>query len=471
MSINIHFVKNIIASLALVTMGLTATYGESPIDNSEQVARTILADTIAMRTVEGHKMVPTMATYLVDKFKSAGFDDKDIQIIPHGNTAMLVVRYRGNGLSGKKPILFSAHMDVVEAIPEDWERDPYTLIEEDGYFFGRGIADNKFGIAVLTSTFMRLKSEGYMPSRDLIIGFSGDEETLMETAEALSTTYRDLIDAEFAFVADGGGGLLAEGDGTAISFTVDIGEKMYVSYDVTAKNPGGHSSLPRKDNAIYDLARALLKIDDYSFPVIQSELTKSYFAQSASFFKGEEGAAMTAFSKDPTDQEAIKILRSKPEHAALMGTNCVSTMLRGGHAENALPQSATATINCRVFPGVGSEATLNTLKAVVANDALEWKVIYKPIESDASPMRKDVLGALTNAVRAQHPNLPIIAHMSTGATDALYFRAVGIPSYTFSGIFQKASDEFSHGLNERVATKNLPNALKMWDSVIRELSQ
>ena len=462
--------KNVIAGLVLTTVGLTAANAQNGVEKSEQVARTILADTIAMRTVSGYKMVPTMAKYLAAKFKSAGFDDKDIRIIPQGDTAMLVVRYHGNGSSGKKPILFSAHMDVVDALPADWQRDPYTLIEEDGYFFGRGIADNKFGIAMLTSTFMRLKSEGYMPSRDLIIAFSGDEETEMKTTEALSTTYRDLIDAEYALVADGGGGLLAE-DGTAISFTVDHAEKTYVSFNVTAKNPGGHSSLPRKDNAIYDLARALIKIDDYAFPVLQSELTKSYFSQSAPLFSGEEAAAMAAFAKDPTDQEAIKILRAKPEHAGTTGTTCVATLLRGGHAENALPQSATATVNCRIFPGVGAQATLNSLKAVVANDALEWSVVYKPVESDASPMRKDVLGALANAVRVEYPNIPVVPHMASGASDGLYFRAVGIPSYTFSGIFQKASDEFAHGLNERIATNNLPNALKMWDSLIRELSQ
>jgi len=360
-------------------------------------------------------------------------------------------------------------MDVVEAFAKDWERDPFTLIEEDGFYFGRGVADNKFAIAVLTATFMRLKSENYTPSRDLILAFSGDEETLMATTNALSTTYRHLIDAEYALVADGGGGQLDQ-NGNAFSFTVDSAEKTYASFELTSRNPGGHSSLPREDNAINDLARALVKIDDFDFPVLHSELTRSYFRQSALLVGGEIGSAMAIFADDPTNKGAIKLLRSKPEYIGSTGTTCVTTKLEGGHAENALPQSATATINCRIFPGVGVENTLDTLKSVVGNSELEWKVLDSPLESDASPIRDDVFEAITKAVQAHYPALPIIPHMASGASDALYFRAAEIPSYTFSGIFIKSTDEFSHGLNERVPVATLPFALEMWYGLLKDLA-
>ncbi len=430
----------------------------------------LLRKTVSMRTAVGFDLVPELASYLAGEFKAAGFDQSDIHLLQVEKTAALVVRYRGDGRSGKKPILLSAHMDVVDALPKDWQRDPFTLIEENGYFFGRGSSDNKFGLSVLSATLMRLKAEGFVPSRDIILALSGDEESVMLTARKLATDYRDLIDAEFALVADGGGGLLDE-EGKAVSFSVDSAEKTYATFEMTARNQGGHSSLPRADNAIKDLALALDNIFGYEFPVQDSELTRSFFAQTAPLVGGELGDAMKRFSENPHDRAAVKILRNYPSYVGSTGTTCVPTMLSGGHAENALPQSATATINCRIFPGEGVAKTLAALKVVVANDAIDWKTLDEPLESDASPMRKDVFTAIENAVHLSYPDLPIIPHMASGASDALHFRAVGIPSYTFSGIFMKASDEFAHGLNERVPTATLPVAMKMWHSILKELAQ
>lgn len=458
------------ALLLFYQLGFAANATQTEASAFQEKAIDMLRYSISVRTVEGYGLVPTLAQYYVAQFQDAGFAPEDIKLLPVGETAALVLRYKGDGSANKKPIMLSAHLDVVEALPEDWQRDPYTLIEENGYYFGRGVSDNKFGVTMLATTLMRLKAEKFIPSRDIILVLSGDEETLMASTIALSHKYRDLIDAEYALVADGGGGQLNE-KGQATSFMVDSAEKTYASFTVTARNPGGHSSLPRKDNAIRDLADALSKIFAYPFPVQATELTRSYFSQTAPLVGGELGEAMTTFANDPANKKAIAILRSYPEYAGSTGTTCVPTLLTGGHAENALPQSATATINCRIFPGIGVKNTLTQLKKVVANDKLEWTVLDDPIESDASPVRKDVFAAIANGVHASYPGLPIIPHMASGASDAMHFRAVGIPSYTFSGIFIKASDEFAHGLNERVPVATVPVALKMWYSILKELTE
>ncbi|MEQ9465716.1 MAG: M20/M25/M40 family metallo-hydrolase [Haliea sp.] len=462
--------------LGMILVGLVATAAAAQEAQLEQeavpfhrMAFEILRDTIPMRTVAGAGEVPRFASFLEQRLLDGGFAREDVMVIPHADTAALVVRYRGDQRSGKKPILLSAHLDVVDAYPEDWERDPFTLIEENGFYFGRGVADNKFDVAVLTATFLRLKSEGFVPSRDLLIAFTGDEETEMATAQLLTGQYRELIDAEFAFVVDGGGGQLDE-NGNPFSFVVTTAEKTYATFTVTARNPGGHSSLPRRDNAIYDLAHALRKLQSHEFPVRATELTRSFFTRSAPLVGGELGAAMRAFADDPDDPAAVALLRDHPEYAGTTGTTCVATMLSAGHAENALPQSATATINCRIFPGIGIEETLEELKAVVADDGLSWSILDNPIASDPSPLREDLFAAIERAVHIDYPGVPIVPTMASGASDALHFRAAGIPSYTFTGIFLKPEDEFAHGLNERVTVFSLPNSLTLWHALLTDLA-
>ncbi|BFT30567.1 M20/M25/M40 family metallo-hydrolase [Alteromonas sp. D210916BOD_24] len=461
--------KNLLA-VALATVSINATAATNNTVPFQDKALELLRTSVAMRTAPGFGKVPEMANWLANEFKAGGFDEQDIHIIPVEDTVALVVRYRGDPISGKKPILLSAHMDVVDALPEDWERDPFTLIEENGYFYGRGTSDDKFPISVMSATLLRLKAEGYVPNRDIILALTGDEETLMLTTQALVEKHRHLIDAEFAIVADGGGGQLDEA-GNPVSFMIDSAEKTYASFEVKAVNPGGHSSLPRSDNAIKDLMSALQNIFNYEFPVAHSSITRSYFEQIAPMIGGELGTAMKQFAEDPNDKKALAVLRSYPEYVGSTGTTCIPTMLRAGHADNALPQSAVATVNCRIFPGEGIAKTLATLKKVAANDKLEWRIYDGQKESDASPIREDVFGAVSKSIHSVYPLLPIIPHMASGASDAMHFRSAGIPSYTFTGIFMKASDEYAHGLNERVPVAALPFAMNMWYSILTDLTQ
>lgn len=436
----------------------------------EELAHQIFKDSISMRTVIGYGQMPKFANYLKDHFIEGGFEEGDITMIPHEETMALIVRFRGDDRLGKNPILISSHMDVVEALPEDWQRDPYTLIEEDGFFFGRGTEDTKLSVATVTATLIRLKSEGFVPGRDIILALSGDEETTMATTSLMATKYRDLIDADFAIIADGGGGLLNE-DGTPQSFVVDGAEKTYATYEVTARNAGGHSSRPRKDNAIYDITKALNKLEAYDFPVMYSDLTLAFFERSAPMVGGDIGAAMKSFSENPDDLEAVTKLRDYPEFRGIIGTTCVATMLKAGHADNALPQSATATINCRIYPGVGVENTQRQLKQVIGDDTLEWVTLDSgTIESPSSPMRDDIFAAIERAVRSEHDDIPIIPHMSLGATDGSHFRAAGIPSYAFTGIYIKPSDIYSHGLNERVPLESLPSSMRFWHNLLTDLT-
>ncbi|MEZ5756949.1 MAG: M20/M25/M40 family metallo-hydrolase [Emcibacteraceae bacterium] len=357
---------------------------------------------------------------------------------------------------------------MVEAFRQDWERDPFTMIEEGDMYFGRGTLDTKLNVAAIVATFLRLKSEGFVPSRDIIMVLSGDEETSMATTKIITSDYRDQIDAEFAIVADGGGGALDE-NGKAFSFTVTHSEKTFASIEVTAHNPGGHSSRPRKDNAIYDISQAMINLSKYEFPVIQSELTKTYFEKTANLVTDPKiSKAMADFAKNKNDKEAVATLRSYPQYIGATGTTCVATMLRGGHADNALPQSATATVNCRIFPGISEEETINQLKAVMKNDKLDWKVINTVEAAPESPLNEEVLSAVERAIHVEFPDIPIVPAMALGASDGKHFRSAGIPSYALTGIFIKASDGFSHGLNERVPKDNLERSMRIWHQLFSE---
>lgn len=457
----------------LLMVGVVGAFSFSHISNAEEpfqnVAYNIFKDSIAMRTVVGEgNETPKFAAYLADRFKKAGFEDDDITIIPHEDTAAFIVKFRGDGRSGKKPILLSSHMDVVEAFREDWERDPFKLIEEDDMYFGRGTLDTKLNVAVMTATLLRLKSEGFVPSRDIIFVLSGDEETSMATTKIMAKDYRDYIDAEFAIIADGGGGTLDEA-GKAFSYTVNHSEKTFASIEVTARNPGGHSSRPRKDNAIYDLSQAMVNLSKYEFPVLQSELTQAYFEKTANLVTDPKIAkGMADFARNKNDMDAVAVLRSYPQYIGATGTTCIPTLLKGGHADNALPQSATATINCRIFPGISFEDTIAQLKAVANNDELEWRVVNTVEAAPESPLNQEVLGAVERAVHAEFPDIPIVPAMALGASDGKHFRSAGIPSYALTGIFIKSSDGFSHGLNERVPQDNLERSMRIWHQLLSE---
>ena len=429
---------------------------------------------IGYRTAEGHGQVPAMASWLAEQFRAGGFPADDVHVLPFTSPdgeekAGLVVRYRGDGSSGQRPILFMAHMDIVDALPQDWERDPFTLIEEDGYFFGRGTTDNKMGVTMLTTTFLRMKSEGFVPTRDLILSFTGDEETGMLSAQRMVSVHRDLTDAEFALNSDGGGGALSA-EGNPVSFAVQTSEKTYATFELTVTNPGGHSSTPRTDNAIYQLAGALRNIEAYRFPVMVNDATRLYFRMMSELVPGEVGEAMARLADDPTDEAAADVLWKEPEQVGITRTTCVATMLRGGHAENALPQNATATVNCRIFPGVEVSDVQATLEEVAATPTLTIAVLDDPKASPSSPIRDDVMNAVTRAVEARYPGTPVIPYMAPYGTDGLHVRAGGIPTYGVSGMFMRDADQFAHGLNERVTVKEFFSALEHWRMIVEELA-
>ena len=412
---------------------------------------------------------PMVAKYLADQLIAGGLPEEDVQIVPKGDFASLIATYRGDGSSGKKPILLLAHMDVVEALAEDWVRPPFELTEDEVNFYARGTIDNKFGVAQLTSTFIRLKQEGFVPNRDLIIVFTGDEESGMTTTRMMAYETPELIEAEFALNSDAGGGDLTA-DGLAVSYNIQAAEKTYATWEITMRNPGGHSSRPRDDNAIYDLADAIKRIEAHRFPVMWSEMTLSYFQKVGEKMGGELGDAMLKFAYNPEDEHAAEHLRSQPSYVGTTRTTCVVTMLNAGHAENALPQSAMATVNCRIFPGVPVEDIEAELKAVIDNPEAEFVMLGDPTESPISELRSDVLAAVSKAVHTRYPGLDLITYMESGGTDGMHFRKAGVPTWGISGVFMNPDEMFAHGLNERVPIKAFYDALDHWSIIIRELA-
>lgn len=459
-----RFLAAVVGAAAIAAAAQSAEPSAALKAQAREIYRTIVEmDT----SVEGGR-TPEMAKYLAGQFRGGGFDAKDVHVIPINKTASLVVRYRGDG-SGGRPILLLAHMDVVPAHREDWERDPFKLIEEKGYFFGRGTEDNKSGIAALTATFLDLKSRKFVPRRDLIIVFTGDEETSGASAKSLLKDHRALVDGEFAINSDAGGGQLSEDGGKPVVYTMQTAEKTYASFTLTAVNEGGHSSAPRRDNAIYDIATALLRIRKYSFPVMWNDTTIAAFRSIGPVTPGKTGAAMRRFAQRPGDKRASAVISADPFLVGQIRTTCIPTLLSAGHADNALPQRAVATVNCRIFPGVSIDSVQAQLRRLAGKS-----LVVSPLDtytaSDASPLRKDVVAAITAAVHANYPGVRIVPTMSAGATDGVFFRSAGIPTYGAGELFQKDSDGFAHGLNERVQVKAFYAGLTHWRVLIEELA-
>ncbi len=430
--------------------------------------RDIFATVIGMQTSVGLGQVPKLAAYLAGQFRDAGMPSADIHILPVGETASLVVRYRGDG-SGGRPIALMAHMDVVTAKREDWQRDPFTLVEEDGYFFGRGTIDIKQELSELTATFLRLKAEGFKPTRDLIIVFTGDEETEEATTADLIEHHHDLVDAEYALNGDGGDGVLNEKTGAAEAFFVQGAEKTYADFALTVRNSGGHSSRPRPDNAIFDLADAIKKVQAYRFPVMWNDWTLENFKVAASYTPGPLGEAMTHFAANPHDAAAADLLYQDPAYVGKTRTTCVPTMLKGGHANNALPQMAQVNLSCRVFPGHPIDSVRATLQELVG-DKVEVKLGNVGVVSGASPMNPALMAAIGKAVHSVHPGIPIVPEQASYATDGAVFRHGGIPTYGVQGSFGKESENFAHGLNERLPVASLYQGAAQWYALIRELA-
>lgn len=461
--------KRIITMLAAGLLCSSLIASQDPSSEHARKTLEIFSRIISVESSKNLGNVPEIANYLASELRAAGFPEEDIEVVPLGETASLIAKYRGDGSSGNAPILLLGHMDVVEALAKDWERPPFELTKDDTNFYARGSVDNKFGVAQLTSTFIRLKKEGFVPNRDLIIAFSGDEETGMKTTRMLAYEREDLAKAEFALNSDAGGGDLTA-DGKPVVYLMQAAEKTYVTWEITVRNPGGHSSRPRPDNAIYDLADAIKKIQQYQFPVRWSEMTQTFFEETGEQLGGELGDAMIRFANNPRDKTASDRLARESSYVGTTRTTCVVTMLQAGHAENALPQSATATVNCRVFPGVPVSAVKTALEQAIGNEAVEFVQIYEATESPISRLRPDVVSAVKKAVHSRYPDVKVIAYMESGGTDGMHFRKAGIPTWAISGLFMNPNEMFAHGLNERLPIQSFYDALDHWSIILRELA-
>lgn len=427
---------------------------------------TMLRHAIAAKTVEGQGNVPAFAQYLAGKLESAGFAKSDIQIIPVGDTAALVARYRGTGAG--KPILISAHMDVVAAKADEWkDHAPFKLVKRGKHLYGRGVADMKTNVIAIVETMMRLKREGFEPSHDMILVFSGDEETSMASTAMLAKKFHD---AEFLLNGDAGGGVLSP-QGKPVIFEIQAAEKSYADFTLTTHAPGGHSSEPNPDNAINRLATALTRVAGHQFPVRHSDITLASFKANGKHNGGPLAAAMRAFAANPDDAKAAAKLSSDPAYVGQLRTTCIATMLKSGHALNALPETATANINCRIFPGVSVAHVKTTLEKVI-NDPRVAVTLPDPSEAaPPSPLRTDVIHAVKQAVHARYPGVTVVPGMSNGATDSKHFRLAGVPSYGVNPIFSKAGAAHAHGRGEKILASEVPAALTYWHSLLTQLAK
>lgn len=459
--------KSMISAFAALSLIAPAAAADAAPSDIAAEARAMFEAMIAFPTVAGRGAVPKMAGYLASELIDSGFDAGDIEIMAVGDSAALIARYRGAPGSAKKPVLFLGHMDVVEALREDWDHEPFTLTEKDGVFYGRGVVDNKYGVLTLTQTFMRLKREGFVPDRDLILAFSGDEETGMLTTRALAERLKD---AAFAVNSDAGGGY-RPADGTPGAYGLQAAEKTYATFEITARNDGGHSSAPRADNAIYELADALKKIEGYRFPTRWNAVSLEAFKAIAPSLEPALRKSVERFVEKPGDARALKAMSKDEGLDRDLRTTCVATMLRAGHAENALPQSATATVNCRIFPGDGVDEVRTALMSVMANDKLEIVTLGEPLESPVSEVPVEVNAAIAEVIKARAPGAAISPYLEAGGTDGLHFRRAGAPTVGAGPIFSLEGDEYNfHGKNERLPTARFYDGLDHFMIFIKALA-
>jgi acetylornithine deacetylase/succinyl-diaminopimelate desuccinylase-like protein len=454
--------------LALALLAAPAT-GSTPHPQAEAQALELAERSIALRSVQGpHNQTAAVAALYKSALLKGGFAAGDIDIAPVDDTAYLIATWHGS--DPKLPALvISGHMDVVEADPKDWSRDPFTPVVEKGYLFGRGATDMKLDGALAIASLLELRREGYRPRRDIIIEFSGDEETTMKTSRVIGERLKA---PELVLNIDGGGGTLDETTGKPLYFVWVGAEKTYADFELTVTNPGGHSSQPRRLNAITELSAALVKIGAHRFRPEVSELTRQSLTHMALYEPPKTAAAMQAFVADPTNETAIDVLASNPAMVGQIGTTCVVTMISGGHALNALPQRATANINCRIFPGHQPRDIMAELAAAAGDPAVSFKdVTTGSVATDASPVRPDVVAAITHALGAVYPDVPVFPSMAAGASDCMWFRVHGAACYGASPVFIKPSDDFSHGLNERTPVANISPAVTYYLSLFTALSR
>jgi acetylornithine deacetylase/succinyl-diaminopimelate desuccinylase-like protein len=417
----------------------------------QSLARDVLKELIEINTTDTTGDNTRAAVAVATRFRKAGYPEADVKVLgPQPRKGNVVVRLRGTGSA--KPVLFIGHLDVVEALRSDWSVDPFRLTEEGGFFFGRGSQDTKGNDAMMVAAFLRMKQENFRPSRDLILALTADEEGGPANGiDWLVTQHRDLIDAEYCINTDGGGGLLK--NGKPVLLGMDAAEKIYLSFKLEVTDSGGHSSLPTKDNPIFRLSDALSRLGKFDFPVHLFDVSRSYFESSASLEGGQDGEDMKRLVQNPNDPAVIARLSATPRFNATLRTTCVATQLSGGHAENALPQLATATVNCRILPVEKPDDIQKMLEGVLADPTIKISRLAEPVLAQQKPMDPNVLKLMKDASQKIWPGVPMIISMSTGATDSIYLLRAGMPVYNTSGLFIDEHELRAHGRDERISAK------------------
>lgn len=440
---------------------------ESPGEHAS-LAFDIYKELIETNTTYSQGDTVVAAQKMANRLLGAGFPPEDVRVVVNApKKGNLVARLRSPAPT-KGPILLLAHLDVVEADPRDWSVDPFALLDRGDHYYGRGTTDDKDEAAIHIANLIRMKREGYVPNRDIIVALTADEEGGPDNGvEYLLAHHRDLVTADFV-LNEGGGGVIL--DGNYVANTVQSAEKVYQSYTLEITDAGGHSSRPKPFNPIYELAGALTRISRYEFPVMLNETTRAFFRQSGRILPPEQAAAVAGLLATPPSEDSIAVLSKDPAMNALIRTTCVATQLAAGHAENALPQRARATINCRILPGIPPDSVKVRLTSLVANESISITPVKQPTPSEPSPLTAEVMDPIRAITEDMWPGVPVVPAMSTGATDGLYFRNAGIPVYGVSGIFVDATDSRAHGRDERILKKSFYGGLQFLDRLVRALS-
>lgn len=462
---------NVLGSLCALlwaTVPAGASRGGQTAAADTALERSILQQLIAINTSDSAGHTPEAARAMAARLLDAGLPAADVQVLGYSpRYQSLVARYRGKP-SGKRPILLMAHLDVVDARREDWSSDPYRLAVRDGFYYGRGSTDNKAGAAMLVANFIRYRREGFVPDRDLILVLTADEETTGASIQWLLAEHRDLLEAEFALNTDGGGGDYR--DGKPIRFNVQAAEKVYQSFNLEVRNRGGHSSRPVPDNAIYRLSEGLARLGRYHFPVSLNEVTRAFFERGAQAELPTVAADMRRLAASGDTAAARRLSESSPYYNSVLRTTCVATRLFAGHADNALPQLARATVNCRILPGQSIDSVQARLEQAVADTAIHFSRIAEAHPSPPSPLRPEIMGPIEALAARFWPQVPVVPEMSTGASDGLYTRNAGIPTYGVGAIFEDLNDSRAHGRDERVGIKEYHQAAEYWYALVKRLS-
>ena len=444
-------------------------------DSTKQLSHDIFKQLVEINTTDSVGSVTAAAEAMAQRFRDAGFPDEDIRIGgPNDRKKNVVVRLHGSGKH--KPVLLIGHLDVVEAHREDWTTDPFQFVEKDGYFYGRGTQDMKDGDAIMSTTLIRFKKEDFIPDRDIILAMTADEEGGQSNGvDWLIKNHRDWIDAEFVLNHDGGG-ILSE-HGVAKIMTMEASEKLYADYTLKVTNPGGHSSLPVPDNAIYHLTEGLTRLAHYQFPVELTATTKAYFEGMSKVETGQRSADMKAILRNPPDMEAVARLSRDPIDNSTLHTTCVATRLNAGHANNALPQMASANVNCRIEPGHTPEEIREHLEKVLADSKIS--VTYVTTSGGRDPngkafspsaLRPDVMSTLGKITAEIWPGVPVIPDQANGASDGVYTNAAGMPTYCVSGEAIDRDDIRAHGKDERVRQDSFYKAVEFYYRFLKTLT-